>query len=71
MKEWPEFKDHDFALIREKLRYPATFDGRNPLYLNLLFQKGIYYFSIGRPDRYLGSVRLQEGAQRNYVDSDA
>lgn len=49
MTEWSSFREPDFYLIKESLRSPAIFDGRN-LYNPLRMQKmGIDYFSIGRP----------------------
>ena len=46
--EWQNFKAPDFNLIKESLKAPVIFDGRNlfePEYMNSL---GIYYQSIGR-----------------------
>lgn len=47
--EWKEFKSPDFDAIRQLLRHPVVFDGRNlydPAYMNSL---GIEYSGIGRP----------------------
>ncbi len=49
MTEWNAFREPDFHLIKETLKVPAIFDGRNlydPLRLKNL---NIDYFSIGRP----------------------
>jgi UDPglucose 6-dehydrogenase len=46
--EWQEFRHPNFKMIKEKLRYPAIFDGRNlynPAQLNDL---GFDYYGIGR-----------------------
>jgi len=49
MTEWNAFREPDFYLIKETLKSPAIFDGRN-LYNPARMQKmGIDYFSIGRP----------------------
>jgi UDPglucose 6-dehydrogenase len=47
--EWKEFKSPDFDAIRQLLRHPVVFDGRNlydPAYMSSL---GIEYSGIGRP----------------------
>ncbi|WP_019411716.1 UDP-glucose dehydrogenase family protein [Pseudomonas psychrophila] len=46
--EWQTFKAPDFELIKQQLKTPLIFDGRNlfdPLRIN---KKGISYYSIGR-----------------------
>jgi UDPglucose 6-dehydrogenase len=46
--EWKLFASPDFELIRNRLKYPVIFDGRNlydPLYVKSF---GIQYFGIGR-----------------------
>lgn len=46
--EWEVFRTPNFAVIKEKLRHPAIFDGRNlydPTHLSGL---GLQYFSVGR-----------------------
>lgn len=48
--EWDEFKRPDFALIREKLRHPAIFDGRNIYDTEFLKAHGLKYYAIGRGD---------------------
>jgi len=47
--EWNEFRSPDFERIREALRRPAVFDGRNLYEPALMSQLGIEYFPIGRP----------------------
>jgi len=47
--DWKEFKSPDFELIREKLRVPVVFDGRNLFDPNMVKRQGIDYFCIGRP----------------------
>jgi UDPglucose 6-dehydrogenase len=46
--EWQEFRSPDFAAIKEKLRTPAIFDGRNLYDPADLQELGIEYFPIGR-----------------------
>jgi UDPglucose 6-dehydrogenase len=46
--EWQEFRSPDFEAVRDQLRSPAIFDGRN-LYDPALVQSfGLRYFAIGR-----------------------
>lgn len=46
--EWREFRSPDFTLIREKLKNPVIFDGRNIYDVNELREVGITYYGIGR-----------------------
>ncbi len=46
--EWKEFRSPDFAAIRERLKQPLVFDGRNLYDPEMLADAGIEYFSIGR-----------------------
>jgi UDPglucose 6-dehydrogenase len=48
--EWREFRSPDFDLIRQSLRSPAIFDGRNLYDPATVRQKGLRYFAIGRGD---------------------
>jgi UDPglucose 6-dehydrogenase len=49
MTEWNAFREPDFYLIKESLKHPVIFDGRN-LYDPLRLKKmAIDYYSIGRP----------------------
>lgn len=47
--EWKEFRSPDFAVIKEKLKTPIIFDGRNIFDPKLPRQAGLTYLSIGRP----------------------
>ena len=47
--EWTTFRSPDFELIRNKLKQPVIFDGRNLYDPVLLANMGIRYYSIGRP----------------------
>lgn len=46
--EWKEFRSPDFAEIRQKLRLPLLFDGRNLFEPALVRAAGLEYFGIGR-----------------------
>jgi UDPglucose 6-dehydrogenase len=46
--EWQEFRSPDFAAIRERLKTPAIFDGRNLYDPAALKALGLEYFPIGR-----------------------
>ena len=46
--EWQEFRSPDFAAIREKLKTPAVFDGRNLYDPAAVRAQGLEYFPIGR-----------------------
>ncbi len=47
--EWMMFRSPDFELIKNKLKNPVIFDGRNLYDLNYLNSLGISYYAIGRP----------------------
>jgi UDPglucose 6-dehydrogenase len=46
--EWPEFREPDFARMRESMRRPAVFDGRNIYKPHTLRELGFHYEGIGR-----------------------
>ncbi len=46
--EWAEFRNPDFALLRQLLRRPLIFDGRNLFVPEEMQQRGFEYHSIGR-----------------------
>ena len=48
LTEWPEFKDLDFVQVRDFMRQPVIFDGRNMLDANKLRNIGFDYYGIGR-----------------------
>ncbi|MFN2310203.1 MAG: UDP-glucose/GDP-mannose dehydrogenase family protein [Gammaproteobacteria bacterium] len=47
--EWTSFRSPDFEQIRDTLKQPVIFDGRNLYDPGLLAKLGIHYHSIGRP----------------------
>ena len=46
--EWAVFRSPDFELIKQHLRVPVIFDGRNLFDLEMMKDKGFHYASIGR-----------------------
>lgn len=46
--EWPVFRTPDFEFMKEKLKAPVIFDGRNLYDLDRMKEHGFYYNSIGR-----------------------
>ncbi|RMG83917.1 MAG: UDP-glucose/GDP-mannose dehydrogenase family protein [Bacteroidetes bacterium] len=48
MTEWNEFRTPDFEQLKQRLKNPVIFDGRNIYDLDEIAQKGFDYYSIGR-----------------------
>ncbi len=46
--EWSQFRSPDFDMIRDRLKAPVIFDGRNLYDPEILAAQGFYYHSIGR-----------------------
>ena len=46
--EWKAFRTPDFSLIKNKLKQPIIFDGRNMYDPEAVRVEGIEYYSIGR-----------------------
>lgn len=46
--EWQNFRAPDFDLVKESLKQPVVFDGRNLFEPERLVKQGITYYSIGR-----------------------
>jgi UDPglucose 6-dehydrogenase len=49
MTEWKEFRTPDFDRMKEQLKSPVVFDGRNIFEPKLMKTLGMKYFPIGRP----------------------
>lgn len=49
--EWPAFRAPDFAFIKNELKQPLIFDGRNLYDPTHLRNKGFIYYAIGRGER--------------------
>ncbi|RLD12396.1 MAG: UDP-glucose 6-dehydrogenase [Chlamydiae bacterium] len=47
--EWNEFRSPDFKKLKDELKHPVIFDGRNQYELDEMKNAGITYYSIGRP----------------------
>ncbi|WP_445765651.1 UDP-glucose dehydrogenase family protein [Rheinheimera sp.] len=54
--EWQLFKAPDFEVIKQQLKQPVIFDGRNLFEPDRMQRKGIIYYAIGRGQ----SVRMPE-----------
>jgi UDPglucose 6-dehydrogenase len=48
--EWNKFREPDFNYMRELLKEPVIFDGRNVYELDTMQGHGFTYYSIGRPN---------------------
>ena len=46
--EWNEFANVDLSIVKEKMRTPIVFDGRNLLDPETMGRLGFHYHSIGR-----------------------
>ena len=49
--EWQEFRSPDFERMRQLLKQPVIFDGRNLYDRDFVKREGFRYFAIGRGDR--------------------
>lgn len=47
--EWNLFREPDFGLMKQKLKRPLVFDGRNVYALSTMRDEGFVYYSVGRP----------------------
>jgi UDPglucose 6-dehydrogenase len=48
--EWNAFRTPDFKKMKEMMKSPCIFDGRNLFELNDIYEEGFEYYSIGRKD---------------------
>ena len=46
--DWQEFRTPDFAMIKQRLKRPVIFDGRNLYELDRMEKLGFSYYSVGR-----------------------
>ena len=46
--EWKEFKSPDFNLIRQNLKSPVIFDGRNLFEPTSIEERNFEYYGVGR-----------------------
>lgn len=56
--EWPVFRNPDFDAIKDKMKRPVIFDGRNIYSPDYMEEKGIHYESIGRVAKKVESKNL-------------
>ena len=47
--EWDEFRDQDVTRMRDAMKTPVIFDGRNLYDPKRMREQGMVYYSIGRP----------------------
>jgi Predicted UDP-glucose 6-dehydrogenase len=47
--EWNEFANVDLAVVKEKMRTPIVFDGRNLLDPETMGRLGFHYYSMDAP----------------------
>ncbi len=64
--EWREFRSPDFEALRERLRHPVIFDGRNLFEPQQMADLGFEYHGIGRgaapgPARFVSSAPPRQG----------
>lgn len=50
LTDWPEYKELEWATMREQMELPLILDGRNLLDPEILRRAGFEYISMGRPD---------------------
>lgn len=48
LTEWREFQSPNFDLIKERLKYPVIFDGRNLFQTQEVLNQGFDYYAIGK-----------------------
>jgi UDPglucose 6-dehydrogenase len=48
LTEWNEFRNPDFEKIKNELKAPIIFDGRNIFDVEKMEELGFVYYSIGR-----------------------
>ena len=48
LTEWKEFRSPDFEELKQQLKQPIIFDGRNQYNSQMMQDLGIEYFQIGK-----------------------
>ena len=56
--EWKEFRSPDFARLKQQLKTPAIFDGRNLYDPLMVRQLGFEYYPMGRPELGRGGATV-------------
>ncbi len=49
LTEWKQFRSPDFMLLKDSMKQPVIFDGRNIFNLDIVRAHGFSYYGIGRP----------------------
>ncbi len=49
LTEWNEFRRPNFEKVKEALKEPVIFDGRNLYDTDMMARRGFLYYSVGRP----------------------
>ncbi|MDP3976279.1 MAG: UDP-glucose/GDP-mannose dehydrogenase family protein [bacterium] len=65
LTEWDEFRSLDFERLREVMKQPFLFDGRNIYDPEELRQQGFHYSGIGRPLELLDSGTLKPRSRKS------
>ena len=58
--EWSNFREPDFEHLRELLKSPIIFDGRNVYDIEAMHGHGFDYYSIGRPTVFAAGISTVE-----------
>ena len=48
LTEWKEFRTPDFSEIKQRLKTPILFDGRNLYNTKSVLKEGFQYFAVGK-----------------------
>ncbi len=62
MTEWNEFRSPDFDAMRQRMRHPVIFDGRNLYALTTMRKRGFEYHGIGRSTVTPGTAERPQSA---------
>jgi UDPglucose 6-dehydrogenase len=71
MTEWPEFRNPDFELMRQAMRQPIIFDGRNLYDPKAMARLGFEYHAVGRPMEIGSLAEGGPGAEVTPLTQDA
>jgi UDPglucose 6-dehydrogenase len=64
MTEWSQFRRADLARVRQLMRTPVVFDGRNVFNPETMREMGFVYYGIGRPSPRAAGAGLGGGRSR-------
>ena len=60
LTEWNEFRNPDFERLRECLKQPVIFDGRNLFNTDEVAAKSFVYYSVGRATASADKERIED-----------